>query len=490
MKYFNRYSIVIIIILTASGFTLGFWAGMQWMYFLTCLAIVLALFQLSTFSRLIRKNAPSFLWTEKKNALDVAQEVFQSIELQKHELKNILLAIEEIQAGKYTQIETIQLEGSSKAAIHNLRNKLLLLKEKEAKQTWTVKGIALLGEIRKSSASLADYSYQVISTLVKYMEANQGAFYMLNPENPGQLELQSTYAYGKRKYTDGKIVVDIGSGLVGQCVLEKDIIVMTQVPEDYVKITSGLGEATPRCVIIVPLIFREQVYGVIEVASFRVFEKHQLEFLRKVSESIAAELGDALRQENTNQLLKESQKLTQHLKAREEQLRQNIEELQATQEEMKRKEKELKHMSDLQVAQEQIKNQAVELKNQLKQVLAERKKNQAILEGCVDGVISFNERGIVSFINQAGVEIFGYHKTEMLGNAITDFIDLQILNNQDDTDKFLITPQGAAISVRTELNVRDKSGNDISVLLTATKVVLEDEFLFTLFAQKISVELF
>jgi PAS domain S-box-containing protein len=489
MKYFYRYSVVVVIALTASGFTLGFWAGLQWVYLFTGLAIVLAVLQLSAFSRLIRKNASSFLWTEKKNALDVAQEVFQSTALHKQQLTNILLAIEEIQEGKLTEIETIQLEGSSKAAIQNLRNKLLLMKEKEAEQSWTVKGIALLGEIRKSNSSLADYSYQIISTLVKYMEANQGAFYMLNPENPDQLELRSSYAYGKRKYTDDRIAVDVGSGLLGQCVLEKDII-MTQVPKDYVKITSGLGEATPRCVIIVPLIFRGQVYGVVEVASFRVFEKHQLEFLRKVSEGIAAELGDALRQENTNQLLKESQKLTQHMKAQEEQLRQNIEELQATQEEMKRKEKELKHMSDLQVAQEQIKNQAVELKNQLKQVLAERKKNQAILEGCVDGVISFNEHGIVSFINQAGVEIFGYQKTEMLGKTITNFIDLQITDNQYDTDKFLVTPQGATISIRTELNVRDKSGNDISVLLTATKVVLEDEFLFTLFAQKISVDLF
>jgi PAS domain S-box-containing protein len=408
------------------------------------------------------------------------------LERQESQIKNMIAAVVKIKEGALDEATVDQLEGDAKNAIVSLQSNLQSMKEQEAKQTWIVKGIAQMSEIRKSNNSLEDYGYQITSTLVKYLEANQGAFYLLRQEEQ-VLELLATYAWGKRKFSDKKITVDLGNGLLGQSVVEKDLIFMTDVPADYVKITSGLGAATPRCITITPLIFRDQVYGVVEIASFQIFEKHHLEFVEEISESVASELADIIRQDHTAKLLQQSQLQGQELKSQEEELRQNMEEMQATQEEMKRKEKTLlQHMTDLNKAQDQMRLQEGELKQQLKQVLSERKKNQAILEGCVDGVVSFAENGKIQFCNRAAEEIFGQKKRKILFQNVELLLDIKF-----GTGNQLTTLDGTPIGIRTEVSATNGAGEKISVLLTSTTYDAGEEGkLFTLFIQKISVDLF
>ena len=493
MKFPYKYIIAITLALVALALVAKWLQGEMLSFLLLVGALAFILTYLSQVNGQIRKLVSRFFQEDnKKNPIEAVQSTTALLEAQESQLKSITVAIEKIQEGNMEGIAALQLEGEAGTAIQNLQNKLREMKEAEAKQSWSVKGVAQMGEIRKSNSSLNDYAYEVISTLVKYTEANQGAFYLLADDQEQSLELLASYAYGKRKYTDGKVTVDISSGLLGQSVMEKDIIFLRQVPKDYVKITSGLGEATPRCITIAPLIFREQVYGVMEMASFRVLEKYHLDFIKKVSEGIAAELADVLRQEKTTRLLEQSQQQTNELRSQEEELRQNMEEMQAIQEEMKRKEKELvRHMGELNIAQDQMKQKEAELMKQLKQVLSERKKNQAILEGCVDGVISFDEQGIVQFFNHAAEEILGFKKMEIMNRPVAKILNLNIVENPyNKEDKKLLTTTGNEINIRTEVNIKDKSGNEISLLLTATKVKLEEGTLFTLFAQKISVDLF
>ena len=197
---------------------------------------------------------------------------------QAQSLEQIIEAIDKVGEDDLHLSQVTQLEGEAGKAISNLRSKLGRLKVQEQRRVWAAQGIASIGEIRKNNADLQEYSYQILSHLVKYIEANQGAFYVLHDDNT--LELLSTYAYGRRKYTNEKVTVNPGSGIVGQCVLERQMIFMTDIPVNYVRITSGLGEATPRCVVVAPLQYRDEVFGVIEIASFKKLPEDTLEFVQ------------------------------------------------------------------------------------------------------------------------------------------------------------------------------------------------------------------
>jgi GAF domain-containing protein len=134
--------------------------------------------------------------------------------------------------------------------------------------------------------------------------------------------------------------IAVGEGLLGQAYLEKDTIYLTDIPAGYLQITSGLGEANPACLLIVPLKTQDSVEGVLEIASFREFEDHEIAFVEKLAESIAAAIASVRINERTQNLLQEARQQAEELRSQEEEMRQNMEELVATQEEMKRKEAE------------------------------------------------------------------------------------------------------------------------------------------------------
>ncbi len=225
-------------------------------------------------------------------------------------------------------------------ALQNIRTEMQRLKDEDDKQAWISQGLAKFSTILRNKAEVKEYTQQIISNLVKYLGANQGSLFIEYGEAKERyLELTACYAYDKRKYLENKIFP--GQGLVGQCMLERDYIFLTDVPKDYVRITSGLGEATPRNIVVAPLIFNEVFCGAIELALFQVMKPHHLEFLKKVCENIASEIASLKNIAHTQQLLEASNTLTQELQSREEEMKQNLEELAATQEEMARKQAEL-----------------------------------------------------------------------------------------------------------------------------------------------------
>lgn len=273
--------------------------------------------------------------------------------------------------------------GSDKAdtlgqSLLNMRESLIRANEREEREKFTALGLAKIGEIlRQNADNLETLCDKVIEEVVKYMKANQGSMFVRESQaDDDKLVLMAARAWSRKKYIQK--TVDIGEGLVGQAAIEKQTIFMTKVPNDYVTISSGLGEANPRCILIVPLKAEEDVVGVIELASFSWYEEFEIKFLEKVGESIAATILTTRNNQRNKELLEKSNELAEQMRSQEEEIRQNMEEMQATQEEMHRKNSEIERL--LKISNEK----EAELQHQLSEIQKVKKdsdvRNQEMIE--------------------------------------------------------------------------------------------------------------
>lgn len=232
-----------------------------------------------------------------------------------------------------------------------MRDNLLRIKEEEQRRSWSTNGLAKIGEIlRTNFTSSSELHDSIISFVVKYTHSNQGGLFLLSEDGvESNLTLVACHAYERKKFLERHIA--IGEGLVGQCMLEREMIYMTSVPQNYTHITSGLGGATPAAILLVPLKVNESIVGVLELASLKPYELHERELLQKFAESIASTISTVRINDRTKQLLEQSQQQAEEMKSQEEEMRQNMEELSATQEEMMRKEQEyLKRIEELEMS--------------------------------------------------------------------------------------------------------------------------------------------
>jgi nitrate/nitrite-specific signal transduction histidine kinase len=218
-----------------------------------------------------------------------------------------------------------------------MRDSLKEVAQEDAKRQWATEGLAKFSETLRTHNSLQQLGNTVVADLVKYLNANQGGLFLVNDDNQDglRLELLACYAYNRKKYLEKSIRP--GEGLVGQAYLEGEQIYLTDIPRNYISITSGLGEANPTALLIMPLKVNEKIEGVLEIASFQIMAPHEINFVEKLSENIASALASVKTNARTTQLLEESQLQSEAMRAQEEEMRQSLEELHATQEEMRRK---------------------------------------------------------------------------------------------------------------------------------------------------------
>ena len=225
-------------------------------------------------------------------------------------------------------------------ALINLRNNLKNNTEEQQnrkmeddQRNWISGGLATVGDIlRRPFENMEEFSYTIISYLVKYLNANQGGFFLIEQDEAEKnyFEMKASYAYDRKKFANKR--VEWGEGLIGTCALEKESIYMTDLPDGYLEITSGLGLATPDNLLIVPLITQDEVLGILELASFNTIEKYEIGFVESVAERTAITISSLRSSIRTASLLKESQEQAEVLAQQEEKMRQNMEQLKETQE--------------------------------------------------------------------------------------------------------------------------------------------------------------
>jgi signal transduction histidine kinase/HAMP domain-containing protein/CheY-like chemotaxis protein len=246
-----------------------------------------------------------------------------------------------------TKGEVAELKDNINQMIRNLRETT----QKSAEQDWLKTNLARISGMMQGQRDLRHLSRLIMSEVTPVVSAQHGAFFMAGGKGAGlELSLIASYAYTSRKNVSSRI--RLGEGLVGQAAAEKASIVVTDPPQDYIRIPSGLGEAPPAGIIVLPVVFEDEVLAVIELASFRPFSAVSITFLEQLVETIGVVLNGVIANMRTEELLAESQRLAEELQSQSRELQQGQEKLRQTNAELEEKARLLEEQ-----------NRNVELKN-------------------------------------------------------------------------------------------------------------------------------
>jgi len=244
--------------------------------------------------------------------------------------------------------------------------KLKELIQENKNQNWLTVGRAELNEKIKGLQEINPLCQNIISFICRYLDAQMGVIYVKSDNNT--FKLASSYAHSNSKNLSDEIY--IGEGLVGQSVLEKRTILVTNSPQDYFKITSGLGEAYPKNILITPCIYHDDVECVIELGGFGEFSDVHLEYLEQISETVAISINLVKAQYKTKELLNKTLEQSEELQVQQEELRQNNEELEEQAKILKRSELELQaQQEELKVSNSELEEKTLTLEEQKKEMI-------------------------------------------------------------------------------------------------------------------------
>ncbi|MEZ4234786.1 MAG: ATP-binding protein, partial [Myxococcota bacterium] len=275
--------------------------------------------------------------------------------------------------GDLTQTIDVEARGEVALLKDNLNQMIRTLAETtriNQEQDWLKTSLARFTRMLQGQRDLVTVARQVLSELASTIDAQHGGFYMARlSDGSVRLELFASYAYTERKSPANAF--RLGEGMVGQAALERKRILITRVPSDYVRISSGLGEAVPTNIVVCPVLFESDLKGVIELASFHPFTATQLAFLDQLIESLGIVVATIEATMRTDELLRESQRMA-------EELQHGQEELQLTNAELELKAQELTQQRDeVEVKNREVERARQELEDQAEKLaLTSRYKSQ------------------------------------------------------------------------------------------------------------------
>jgi CheY-like chemotaxis protein/methyl-accepting chemotaxis protein len=289
-----------------------------------------------------------------RDLTDNTNQLAENLTTQIRAMAEVATAITE---GDLTRSITVEAEGEVaqlKERVNQMIANLRDTTQKNREQDWLKTNLARFGGLMQGQKSLEAVSRLIMSELTPLVQASHGAFFVMDESDGSRtLKLLATYAYKERKHVANRF--RLGEGIVGQAALEKKSILLSRVPSDYVQINSGLGEAPPQSLIVIPILFEDDVRAVIELASFESFSAIHRIFLEQLSETIGVVLNMIGANTRTEELLKQSQSLAHEL---QEQSR----ELQQQQEQLKRSNNELEQQTKtLRASEEMLREQQEEL---------------------------------------------------------------------------------------------------------------------------------
>ena len=316
-----------------------------------------------------------------------------------------------------------------------MKDKIQTFFENDRKRNWLNTGLASFSELlQKWNNNLEVLSEKIIIQLAEFLHANQGAIFILNEgeDEIPYMELKAVYAWNKKKHLNKR--VKLGEGLLGQVATEGESKYITEIPEDYINISSGMGAAKPRSILMVPLKFNDVIEGIIELAFFQKVEKHEIEFVEKLAENVASAVHTLNANNNTHKLLKESLELTEQMSFQEELMRNNMMELQATQDKIQQKEAELSGLF-------------VSINNTL-------------------ATVEYNMDGTIEKVNKNLLKILGYNIRDLKGKTDHFFI----INGKD--ERFW---RDLNIGKSRSGDFEWKTKNDQSVWLNSTYTPITDK---------------
>jgi HAMP domain-containing protein/CheY-like chemotaxis protein/signal transduction histidine kinase len=291
---------------------------------------------------------------------------------------------------------SIMVEASGEVAIlkDNVNEMIRNLKETtqiNTEQDWLKTNLAKFNRMLQGQRDLITVSKQMLSDVAPLVNAQHGVFYLADSlNNEPMLRLLATYAYKSRKNLATEF--KFGEGLVGQCAIEKEVILLTDIPKNYISIGSGLGEAVPRNIVVLPVLFEGQIKAVIELASFQPFSETHLVLLEQLAEALGIVINTISANQRTEELLKQSQQMTEELQKQQRELTETnkrLEEqtktLQASEERLKEQQEKLRQ-TNAELEEKAIllvqQKQEVEAKNtevELAKKTIEEKANQLAL---------------------------------------------------------------------------------------------------------------
>jgi HAMP domain-containing protein/CheY-like chemotaxis protein len=289
-----------------------------------------------------------------KALTDNVNAMANSLTNQVRAIKDVAIAVTN---GDLTRTITVEARGELDELKRNVNQMIANLRETtetNKQQDWLKTNLAKFSRMMQGQKDLESVSRLIMSELTPLVGANHGAFFIMDQDQGSAvLKLIASYAYKTRKNVSSRF--HMGEGLVGQSALEKKPILLTGVPEDYIQINSGLGEAPPRNIMVLPVLFEGDVRAVIELASFLPFSEIHQVFLDQLAETVGVVINMITANMRTEELLEQSQKLTQELQSQSM-------ELQAQQEELRRTNAELEAQArTLKASEEALRDQQEEL---------------------------------------------------------------------------------------------------------------------------------
>ncbi|HWG01434.1 MAG TPA: HAMP domain-containing protein [Trebonia sp.] len=235
-----------------------------------------------------------------------------------------------VAAGDLTRSISVEAEGEVAELKDNINAMVESLREMvhaSSEQDWLKTNLATISSMLQGHRDLEVVGDLIMDELTPLVNAQHGTFFLAE-EGDGETRLRLIAGYGLRADKDAPIQYRIGQSLIGQVAKSKRPIVVDQIPQGYIRISSGLGEAEPANLAVLPIMFEDQVIGVIELASFTRFAPVQIAFLEQLTDTLGVSVNALIANSRTDALLSESQRLTAELQARSEELQARSEELQ------------------------------------------------------------------------------------------------------------------------------------------------------------------